>query len=43
MFKLKENLKPKINEASFFPINTKDRKGAFDWIEIGRTTVLATC
>lgn len=31
MFNLKENLKPKINEASFFPINTRDRKGAFDW------------
>ena len=31
MFKLKSELKPKKNEASFFPINTRDRKGIFDW------------
>lgn len=32
MFKLKAELKPQNNKlTSFFPINTKDRKGIFDW------------
>lgn len=32
MFKLKTELKPQNNKlTSFFPINTKDRKGIFDW------------
>ncbi|MEC9430167.1 MAG: DNA phosphorothioation-dependent restriction protein DptG [Pseudomonadota bacterium] len=31
MFKLKAELKPKKNEASFLPINTKGGKGIFDW------------
>ncbi|WP_269518615.1 DNA phosphorothioation-dependent restriction protein DptG [Alteromonas sp. BMJM2] len=31
MYKLKAELKPKDNKASFFPINTKDRKDVFDW------------
>ncbi|WP_218312577.1 DNA phosphorothioation-dependent restriction protein DptG [Alteromonas antoniana] len=32
MFRLKAELKPQNNKlTSFFPINTKDRKGIFDW------------